>query len=175
MNILESERLAFRLMEPTDEGALFHIWCDPETMRFCGGVVKRERIPKIIAYDRGQYEKYGNAVFAVVSKENEALIGICGGKLDENDPFRVEVIIHLAKPAWGKGYATEAVKAYIDWLKQTGKAAYVWGSVHPDNIASQNMMKKCGFIHNGFVQYEDTGFVDEPYFELKLDPTGGHK
>jgi hypothetical protein len=30
------------------------------------------------------------------------------------------------------------------------------------------MMKKCGFTHNGFRQFEDTGFVDEPYFEMRL-------
>lgn len=168
MGILESDRLIFRLMEPGDADALFDIWGDPETMRFCGGVTKRERIKQIIEYDLEQYDKYGNAVFALASKENGILIGICGGKLDEDDPLRVEIIIHLSKAAWGKGYATEAVKAYIGWLKQTGKAAYVYGSVHPDNIASQNMMKKCGFVHNGFVQYEDTGFVDEPYFELEF-------
>jgi RimJ/RimL family protein N-acetyltransferase len=108
-------------------------------------------------------------VFSLVQKENGAFIGVCGCKLDEDDPLRVEVIIHLAKQAWGKGYATEAVKSYIDWLKRTGKATCVYGSVHPDNIASQNMMEKCGFVHNGYVQYEDTGFVDEPYFEMYLD------
>ncbi len=168
MNILESDRLAFRLMEPTDEDALFGIWCDPETMRFCGGAIKRERIPKIIAYDRGQYEKHGNAVFALALKKGGTLVGICGGKLDDDDPLKVEVIIHLVKTAWGKGYATEAVKAYINWLKQTGKASYVFGSAHPQNAASQNMMKKCGFVHNGYVQYEDTGFANEPYFELEF-------
>lgn len=155
-------------MEPSDEQALFDIWGNPETMRFCGGVTKRERIPKITEHNRSQFEKHSNAVFALVSKENGQLIGIGGGKLDEDDPLRVEVIVHLAKTAWGKGYATEAVKAYIDWLKAFGKATYVYGSVHPDNFASQNMMKKCGFAHNGFVQYEDTGFVDEPYFEMYL-------
>ena len=34
---------------------------------------------------------------------------------------------------------------------------------------SLNMTKKCGLVQCGFRQYEDTGFVDEPYFELILD------
>ncbi len=156
-------------MEPGDTDALLGIWGDTETMRFCGGTVKKERIKQIIEYDRKQYEEHGNAVFALALKKSGRLAGICGGKLDEGDPLKVEVIVHLAKQAWGMGYATEAVKAYVGWLKQTGKATYVYGSAHPDNTASQNMMKKCGFTHNGYRQYEDTGFADEPYFEMQLD------
>lgn len=167
MNIIESERLCFRLMENGDEDALSAIWCDSETMRFCGGAVKKERIPKIIEYDRAEYEKHGNAVFALIQKTDNKFIGICGGKL-EADPARVEVIIHLAKEAFGKGYATEAVSAYVSWLRETKKASLVYASAHPDNCASIGMLRKCGFIHKGFKQFEDTGFIDEPYFELEL-------
>lgn len=168
MKIFESERLMFRLMEHDDEDALFSIWGDNETMRYCGNTVKRERVPLIIEYDRGQYEKHGNAVFALVQKSDNKLIGICGGKLDDDEPLHVEVILHLHKSAWGKGYATEALKAYIAWLKETKKATLVYGSAHPGNSVSINMMKKCGFIQKGFKQYEDTGFIDEPYFEMEL-------
>jgi RimJ/RimL family protein N-acetyltransferase len=167
MNAPESERLAFRLMQHTDTDALYDIWGDADTMRFCGGAVKKERIKHIIEYDANSYNKYGNAVFALTDKRTGALIGVCGGKPDE-DPKSVEVIIHLNKSSQGRGYGTEAVAAYVAWLKETGKAAYVWACAHPGNAASINMLKKCGFAHNGFRQYEDTGFVDEPYFEMRL-------
>lgn len=169
MNIIESERLYFRLMEHKDEDALFEIWGDSETMRYCGNTAKRERIPKIIEYDRNQYEKHGNSVFALVQKTDNKLIGICGGKLDEDDVLCVEAILHLNKTAWGKGYGTEALKAYIAWLKAAKKASLVYASAHPDNNASLNMIRKCGFIQKGFKQYEDTGFIDEPYFELRFN------
>lgn len=168
MYILESQRLAFRLMEQEDTDALYDVWGDAGTMRFCGGTVTKRRIKDIIAYDKDGFDKHGNAVFAVIDKNSGMLAGICGGKLDEDDPLHVEVIIHLNKTSQGRGFGTEAVSAYIAWLKQTHKATFVYGSVHPDNSASLNMMKKCGFIQNGFRQYEDTGFVDEPYFEMRL-------
>ena len=56
-----------------------------------------------------------------------------------------------------------------DRLRAGKKATYIYASVHPDNQASLNMTKKCGLVQCGFRQYEDTGFVDEPYFELILD------
>jgi LL-diaminopimelate aminotransferase len=168
MNIIESERLAFRLMEQTDLAALYDIWGNAETMRFCGGVVQKARIKEIIELDRGNYSKYGNAVFAVASKDTGELLGVCGGKLDEADPLNVEVIIHFNKASRGKGYGTEAVAAYVSWVREYKKAVSVCASAHPDNSASINMLKKCGFIQKGFKQFEDTGFVDEPYFEIPL-------
>lgn len=165
--IFESERLSFRPIEQGDLDELFNVWGNSETMRFCGGVIMKEKIPQIIEYSCGQYEKYGNTVFALI--KNNTLLGICGGNLDEDDPFHVEIVIHLAKEYGHQGYGTEALKAYIAWLKDGKKAKHIYASVHPDNQASLNMVKKCGFVQNGFVQYEDTGFVDEPYFELKFD------
>ena len=165
--IFESERLTFRLLEQEDMDGLFHIWGDRETMRFCGGVVIKEKIPQIIEHNRRQYNTYGNAVFAVT--KNDRLLGICGGKLDEDDPFHVEIILHLEKEYWHQGYGTEALKAYLAWLKAGKRATHVYASVHPDNQASINMVKKCGLVPCGFRQYEDTGFVDEPYFELDLE------
>jgi [ribosomal protein S5]-alanine N-acetyltransferase len=166
MKIFESERLVFRLMDKSDIEVLYDIWGDPEAMRFCGGTGGKARIEEIIEYDRREHKKHGNAGFAIVLKDSGILVGICGGKLDEKDPSRVEVIVHLNKNSWGKGYASEAVSSYISWLKTGKKASYVYASAHPENNASINMLKKCGFTQNGFVKYEDTGFVDEPYFEM---------
>lgn len=166
--IFESEGLSFRLIEQGDLDELFNnVWGNSETMRFCGGAATKERISQIIEYDRSQYNTYGNTIFAVI--ENNKFLGICGGKLDENDPLQVELIIHLAKEYHHQGYGTKALKAYIEWLKAGKKAACICAIVHPDNKASLNMVKKCGLVQYGFRQYEDTGFVDEPYFELNLE------
>ena len=166
--IFESERLSFRLIEQGDLDDLFNnIWGNNETMRFCGGVISKEKISQIIEYGLSQYNTYGNAIFAVI--KNDKLLGICGGKLDVDDPLHVELIIHLAKEYQHQGYGTEALKAYVEWLKDGNRATCIYASVHPDNQASLNITKKCGLVQCGFRQYEDTGFVDEPYFELNLD------
>ena len=165
--IFESERLIFRPMEQGDLDDLFNVWGNIETMRFCGGAITKEQISQIIEHNCNQYNTYGNAVFAVI--KNDKLLGICGGKLDEDDPFHVEVILHLAKEYQHLGYGTEALKAYIAWLKAGKRATSIYASVHPDNQASLSMAKKCGLVQCGFRQYEDTGFVNEPYFELNLN------
>jgi len=166
--IAESERIILRLMDAGDEAQLKSVWCDPETMKYCGGAMQPERILEIIKRDRRVYAKCGNAVFAVVRKADRKLIGIAGCKLDEENPRRGELIYHFAREAWGKGYATETVQAYLDWVRMHGRMDFVHASVMPENMASISVLKKCGFNQNGFVQFADTGFVDEPYFELKI-------
>ena len=173
MIITESKRLLFRLMEHDDEECLQNIWCDLEVMRYCGGTVKPERIQKIISYDRTEYSKHGNAVFAVIEKAASRLIGICGCKLDSEDPRRGELICHFVKDVWGKGYATEAVSTYITWLKYNDLMDFLYASAMPSNTASIRLVIRSGFTQNGFVQFEDTGFVDEPYFEMSLSTLQG--
>lgn len=169
MNIIfESERLLFRLMEQADLYALYEMWGDADTMRYCGGATSIERIKKVIEFDREKYAQYGNTIFAIVEKSSARLAGICGGQFDKEDPLHVEAILHLSKLFWGKGYGTEALGAYVCWLRDNKKARLVFASAHPDNAASINMISKCGFIQKGYKQFEDTGFVDEPYFELEI-------
>jgi len=168
MVIAESERLVLRLMEPGDVEDLKRIWCDKETMQYCGSPVKEERVKEIIEEDRTAYEKYGYAVFGAALKKSGRLIGICGCKPDEKDPRRCELIYHFAKANWGKGYATEAALCLIAWAKRKGVADRLYASAMPQNTSSIKVLQKCGFIQKGFVQFEDTGFVDEPYFEMEL-------
>lgn len=165
--LFRSKRLSFRLLEQGDLEELFnHVWGNAETMEYCGGAVTKEKISRIIEHSRSQYHTYGNTVFAVT--KNGQLLGVCGGEPDGDDPASAELIVHLAIEYRQKGYGTEALQTYVKWLAEGKGAAFIYASAHPDNQASLNMIKKCGLISSGFRQYEDTGFVNEPYFELVL-------
>ena len=60
---------------------------------------------------------------------------------------------------WGKGYATEAVIAAVDWaLKQPG-VKRIEAETEPGNIASQRVLEKAGFIPNGTNGEEGPRFV----------------
>lgn len=60
----------------------------------------------------------------------------------------------------GKGYATEAVKAAVQWAFGHG-ASVIEAEAEPDNISSQRVLQKCGFTPNG-----KTG-EEGPRYELK--------
>jgi RimJ/RimL family protein N-acetyltransferase len=50
----------------------------------------------------------------------------------------------LIREAWGKGYATEAATAAIDWAFATLGWDEVIHSIDPDNVNSQNVARRLG-------------------------------
>lgn len=78
-----------------------------------------------------------------------------------NEDGSVEIGYGIKDEFQGRGYATEAVMAAVDWaLKQTG-VLRVEAEAEPDNTASQRVLAKCGFVLNGIVGEEGSRFVRE--------------
>ncbi|MBR6267525.1 MAG: GNAT family N-acetyltransferase [Selenomonadaceae bacterium] len=71
-----------------------------------------------------------------------------------NEDGSVEIGYGISDEFQGQGYATEAVKATVDWaLKQDG-VLRVEAETEPDNTASQRVLAKCGFVSNGIMGEE---------------------
>lgn len=165
MLITESERLVLRELETLDGDALASIWGNGRVMQHCGGALSADTISRVIQTNRQNCRTHGYAVFAAIQKADGALIGVVGCKPDAADPRRGEMIYHFGEPDWGKGFASEAVAAYLNWASAARNLDCVYASAVPDNIASIRVLQKNGFVQNGFVRFEDTGFVSEPFYE----------
>ena len=63
-----------------------------------------------------------------------------------------EVTYWIGKEYWGRGIATEALKAFLD----EDTARPIFGRVVKDSAASRRVLEKCGFS----VCAEDKGFAD---------------
>ena len=59
----------------------------------------------------------------------------------------------------GQGYATEAVKAVTEWALQNKNVTAIEAETDVNNIISQKLLKKCGFIENGIMGEEGPRFV----------------
>ena len=71
----------------------------------------------------------------------------------------VEIGYGLEPEYWGKGYATEAVIAAVDWaLKQPG-VKRIEAETESENAASQRVLEKAGFIPTGTNGEEGPRFV----------------
>lgn len=57
-----------------------------------------------------------------------------------------EIGYHIAKPYTGKGYATEAVKAFLPPMTDAIGIDEVLGVCLSENIASKHVLAKCGFV-----------------------------
>ena len=57
-----------------------------------------------------------------------------------------EIGYHIAKEYTNKGYATEAVKAFLDYAVKLKNLEKVYGICLSENYASKRVMEKCSFI-----------------------------
>jgi [ribosomal protein S5]-alanine N-acetyltransferase len=84
--------------------------------------------------------------WAVHIKEGDAFIGWCGLKKINND---TDLGYRFLPSAWGKGYATEAAKATVEYGHTVLRLPKIIAHAHIDNIASQKVLEKIGMQFAG--------------------------
>lgn len=72
------------------------------------------------------------------------LIGDCGFCVLESDASQVEIGIALNPTMQGNGYATEGLRALLDYLLAEAGKRRVFGSVDPRNVRSIALMQRVG-------------------------------
>jgi [ribosomal protein S5]-alanine N-acetyltransferase len=164
--ILETESLVLRILKEDDIDSVLKFWGDSEVMKYCGGAGTRERELRALKYYINMYKEKGFSPYLVLLKENGECIGVCGFN-PPNNGFDAELMYHFAKQHWGKGYATEAGKACIEYAKKHLKLIRIGASIDPKNEASKKVLEKIGFNDIGMKWCQDTS-QDEPYFEMML-------
>lgn len=71
-------------------------------------------------------------------------LGRCGFALLEDGEIEIGYSLH--KNYWGRGYATEALNALLNWAKKNINKQYILAFAPISHIASQRVMEKCGMI-----------------------------
>ena len=149
--MIETERLILREILPSDADAMFELDSDPEVHRYLGNasVKSRKKILEIIDFIRGQYNVFGIGRWAVVLKENNKFIGWAGLKY-VNEPMNAlsgyyDLGYRFTRKYWGKGYATEASAALMDYAFNKLKIPCVYALIEADNLKSRRVLEKVGF------------------------------
>ena len=57
-----------------------------------------------------------------------------------------EIGYHIAKKHTGKGYASEAVRAFLPVMADAAGISEIYGVCLSDNTASKHVLRKCGFV-----------------------------
>jgi RimJ/RimL family protein N-acetyltransferase len=80
-----------------------------------------------------------------------AIIGVASARAGQGQDQEqdVEIGYALAPQAWGKGFATEAVRALVDLIFNVTPALRVVANSRVDNIASRRVLEKSGLVHIG--------------------------
>ena len=143
--ILETERLILREMQPSDFDALCRIMQDEETMTAYEGAFSDEEVQAWLDRQLERYRKWGFGLWAVILKENGAMIGQCGLTMQPWKGKEVLEIGYLFERAyWHRGYATEAARACRVYAFDTLNAKEICSIIRDTNTASQNVALRNG-------------------------------
>src|ERR1700722_3227669 len=121
--ILLTQRLILRTWLPEDVPFMAAINSDPAVMEHFPSTQDLAATNNLILHINEHYRKYGYSPYAVEIKDTGEFIGFVGLNQTEfeipnftakNKPI-VEIAWRLSAKHWGKGYATEAAKAVIDY------------------------------------------------------------
>lgn len=168
--VIETERLRLRAHTADDFEASVPMWNDPIVTRFIGGrPYTREEVWQRLQRYAGSWVLLGHGFWAIEDKATRRLIGEVGimdAKRDIDPPFGDdrEFGWALLPEAHGKGYASEALQAALDWEKRNLGGDCIVALIDPDNAPSIKLANKFGFNERARTAYRG---VDTIQFELR--------
>lgn len=160
--ILETERLLLRVPELADFEGYAGMVGDEEAARYIGGHMPRAAAWRKFLQMPGAWMVQGFAMFSVVEKASGRWIGQMGPWHPDGWPG-TEVGWAFARSSWGRGYATEAAIAAIDWTFDRLGWDEVIHSINPDNRASQLLAQRLGSRNRG------PGRLPAPFQDSPID------
>jgi len=149
--VVETERLTLRGFTAADVDAMLAIYADPEVAQFItfdGKPQNREYVWRVMTNMAGHWALRGYGMWAVEEKQTGALIGHVGPYYPEGWPGQ-EIGWTIAREHWGKGYATEAARASLDYAARTLRWPRVIHIINPLNVRSITIAEKIGSKKDG--------------------------
>ncbi len=141
---LETDRLLLRMFQQSDWMDIHEYYSDASCATYTSGkaLSEHETWQKMAAtLGHWQLRNYGS--YALYEKELGRVIGIAGLDYPSEWP-EPEIQWGLAKQFWGKGYASEAVRAIKEMAKKHVPDISLISLIHPDNANSSNLAKAVG-------------------------------
>lgn len=148
---LKTERLLLRRWCSDDIEPFAAMCLDPEVMRFigAGNTRTRQQTEKSIEAFEREWDEKGFGLFAVELLQKKTFIGFTGLSeptfLPEIMPA-VEIGWRLARKNWGRGYATEAAQAVLEFGLENLRLPAIVSIFQIENAASRNVIEKLGML-----------------------------
>lgn len=157
---LETERLKLRKLTLNDAEDLRE-WLGLDIVyKYWGRPAgKGEKNPELLFIDARPNVKRKPShdfIWGIINKEDNKVIGIIEVFDVEND--RLGNIGYRINPVfWNKGICSEALKRIVNFIYTETKIDRLQTSADVDNIASNEVLRKCGFTQEGCIRHGKMG------------------
>lgn len=152
--VLRTERLVLRQLEPGDLDAVAEMLADPDVMRYWPRPHTREEAQAWIEKQLGRYARDGHGYWLVLDGASGTPVGQAGlMTLDvQGEPLvGLGYIVH--RPFWRRGFATEASAGCLDHAFGPLGLERVIALIRPENVPSVGVADKLGMTPCGRTQF----------------------
>ena len=171
MDELVTNRLLLRGWRPEDVESLARINSDPRVAEWLGRALDAvETAQRVVAFN-DHWKEHGFGPWAVEERATGRLAGRTGFVHWDDwtaSPHDAEIGWTFAPDVWGRGYATEAALAAVDWARTRPRLRKIISITRPDNVRSRRVMEKIGLTYRGDTFWH--GF-DQVWYGVDLEDT----
>ncbi|HSQ58847.1 MAG TPA: GNAT family N-acetyltransferase [Acidobacteriota bacterium] len=162
---LETERLRLRHLTERDVPALFAVFSDPEVMRYWSSPPQQSEAEAARLLEEIHEAFLTRRLFqwGVARREDDFVIGTATLFRWDRAHRRAEIGYAIARPSWGKGFASEAVRELIRFAFRELDLHRLEADADPRNAASLRVLERHGFRREGLLRerYHQLGEIQD--------------
>ena len=155
--LIRSERLTLRSWRNSDRDAFAALNADPEVTPDLGGPLSRAASDAKLGRYMTAFEQQGYCRWVIEDADGKFLgyAGVMPSRPNHPLGPHAEIGWRLMRPAWGKGYATEAAKTSLRDIFERVHLREVLTYASADNIRSQAVMKRLNLHREKSLDYSE--------------------
>jgi ribosomal-protein-alanine N-acetyltransferase len=164
--LIRTNRVVLRPWLRDDVDALHALWTAPEVRRYLWDdiVISREIAEEIVESHLKTLDELKIGYWALhipcrVSTSEASIAGFCGFRPIGTE---IELMYGLRREHWGKGLATEACTAALEYLWQSTAYERVHARTDPPNRRSVELMRRLNMTHESTTAFLITYVLRRP-------------
>ena len=152
--MIETDRLTLRAVTPDDRAAVFALFADPRVAvpTHIAPFEGIEQADDLIAFFGRRFAAKGGIRWGLTLKGDDTIIGTAGFPSIDAEKYRAEIGYNLAYAHWGRGLATEAVRALVGFGFVQLNLRRIEATTNLDNTRSMRVLAKVGFTEEGILR-----------------------
>ena len=173
--VLETERLVLRTFEDADAREQFERLNSLLVTEHLGGPRELHAIEASHEKSRASFARDGFGFMMMVEKATGEAVGYVGLKRVDNghakNPGDFETGWLVREDRWRRGYASEAMRAVIDWAFTRHRAPRLVAMTADRNVPSWKLMEKLGMERRRDLDFDDPDYPpeDNPTIVYRLE------